>query len=1030
MQDRPDPIALTSQRRGGCASRPCSRPRRLIACAQPLRDVTRRTTELGLWRAKQPQAITAAAGPVSRAHLNNAQNRATALAPWQTEVDMYDEWGPGFVGSYLDLLAAKVAACGAVLYDGDRVSSDERAQSIFAGVWRTWRGPYSDTTGLLNRHSRLLLKHGEAFILRLDDGRYVVAHRDELKWENRIVKFRDPMTEKWVEVPVEGQRVWRSWEPLDRDPREPTCDLKRALPHIREYVNVKLRQDSDTTSPLVRNKILLFGQGTEVYQDEDGSPYNGMPDAFVDYLKLAQKADTRRYHDKRRGVDSVPFPMLGDKLETVDLGRVSDPQSQTLEDSAIYAFARSVRTPLQYIHSGPGVAKFENEAFVLEALITDAVEPTATLMLTDIWRVVMRKVFTDAYTTITGEVPRGQFTIGPDLDRIRSKVDNSAHLMEAYKVGAATRQAVAEAVDADPIPLPEGMSEFDLWAMAFGLKADAAAPAADAGARPAVTEPVGVAAAVTAGPRQLTAAPRQTPIERLLEEASQVDHMLVVALTAAAGMAYAATIDNAARRLARIAPSGSDLKKRLATVDTSTEKLALVTEADIAAYGITPEMLVTDDDYKALATQAEQDLKHALGAFTVALLAAVGGFAPKYRYRAGGQALADSMRDYTRFRVGSGGHQTNAEAELPTGVVRRALSVTGGQDLEATIQAGAAGGPMTRDSIVDSVGSPALTYTWRHGYYRTPKVPDAVHLSFNGYTASSFDEFGSQYPGDHYNCFIGSTVVSGPGPRGATLRYYEGDVIELTTASGQFLTATPNHPILTDHGWVAAGLLDEGSDVVRCVDAERVAGLIPGDYQSPTVIEEVTRAFGESAGVVSRSVPVATKDFHGDGVGSEVATVWADRYLRDSDDSAFSEPASESDFVGAASRVGLPSDSSSGKVLGRVRNATFGGVSVDSSGGSVLGSLSSGEDHGLLGDSSDSDSVSTESAGERGSVDAERLGESLEGLAGCVAFDQIVKVNRRWFAGHVYNLQTVTGWYLAESIVVHNCTCAITLGLA
>lgn len=711
---------------------------------------------MGLWRAKQPSGVTAAAGPMTRASLNSAINRSTAPMPWQDEIEMYDEWGPGFVGSYLDLVADKVTICGAVLYDGDQPVQDQRMQSIWEGVWRTWRGRYSENDGLLRRHTRLRMKQGEAWVLLLDDGTRAIAHRKELNWQGFFVEYRDPVTEKLERIPIEDGRVWRSWQPLDRDPRFATCDLQRALPHIREYINVKRRQDADTTSPLVRNKILLFAQGTEQYakgQERGDEPYDGMPDAFVDYLKIAQKQDVTKYHDKRRGVDTVPFPMIGGKIETVDMGRDSDPQSEKLEDAAIFAFARSVRTPVQYIHSGPGVAKFDNEAFVLEALITDAVQPTANAVLADIWRVAMRQVFYDTYIAIVGKVPPGKLRLGPDLDRIRSKVDNTRNMMQAYKLGAVTRDAVADAVDAEMMALPDNMTEFDLWKLVAGVQAEPAS--AGPGAVPAVPA-AGVAAAVAAAPTQLALTAAPSPIEQLLRDGEKIDHTLVVALTAAAAMAYQSTIDNAARRLSRIAPSGSDLKARLAAANTSAEKLAQVTEADIALYGITPEMLVTDDDYQALAAAAENDLRHALEAFAIALVAATGGSLPQYRFREGARALAAGLRDYTRYRIGAGGHQTDPTAELPTGIVRRALSVAGGQADDASIQAGAAGGPLTRDAIED--GGPALTYTWRHAFYRVPMKADAVHLSFNGYVASSFDEFGVRYPGDHYNCTCAITL--------------------------------------------------------------------------------------------------------------------------------------------------------------------------------------------------------------------------------------------------------------------------------
>ena len=48
----------------------------------------------------------------------------------------------------------------------------------------------------------------------------------------------------------------------------------------------------------------------------------------------------------------------------------------------------------------------------------------------------------------------------------------------------------------------------------------------------------------------------------------------------------------------------------------------------------------------------------------------------------------------------------------------------------------------------------------------------------------------------------------------------------------------------------------------------------------------------------------------------------------------------------------------------------------------------------------------------------------LAAFAGDVIPDRIVKIGRRRWSGHVYNLQTDTGWYLANGIITHNCRCA------
>jgi hypothetical protein len=58
---------------------------------------------------------------------------------------------------------------------------------------------------------------------------------------------------------------------------------------------------------------------------------------------------------------------------------------------------------------------------------------------------------------------------------------------------------------------------------------------------------------------------------------------------------------------------------------------------------------------------------------------------------------------------------------------------------------------------------------------------------------------------------------------------------------------------------------------------------------------------------------------------------------------------------------------------------------------------------------------------QRGAVDADRLGNLAHRLAGLISAVKIVKVERREYSGHVYNLQTEQGWFIAGGIVTHNC---------
>lgn len=136
-------------------------------------------------------------------------------------------------------------------------------------------------------------------------------------------------------------------------------------------------------------------------------------------------------------------------------------------------------------------------------------------------------------------------------------------------------------------------------------------------------------------------------------------------------------------------------------------------------------------------------------------------------------------------------------------------------------------------------------------------------------------------PPSHVNCLIPSTPVSTGSVKATSQRHYNGEVIRIETASGNILTVTPNHPILTPQGWVAANLLNEGSDVISGANLERIASVVaPNDYQCNTAIEEIVTAFNEANRSTSVSMETAPEDFHTDGQGSKIHVINTDRLLR------------------------------------------------------------------------------------------------------------------------------------------------------
>lgn len=277
----------------------------------------------------------------------------------------------------------------------------------------------------------------------------------------------------------------------------------------------------------------------------------------------------------------------------------------------------------------------------------------------------------------------------------------------------------------------------------------------------------------------------------------------------------------------------------------------------------------------------------------------------------------------------------------------------------------------------------------------------------------------------HANCFPADVVVSGPPVRAADARRYEGELVVIHTAGGDELPVTPNHPVLTAEGWVAAGSLHVGDHLVRHLDAQRMGLVCPDNQRVPSRIGEVAGALRQAGSVVTVSVPATPEQFHGDGFGGDVDVVLADRLLGDAGDATLRQPCGHEALV--SGRVGLRSLLTGGaatQVLRRAADTSYGVV-----GGSDLATAL------LLRHRAPLPSLGLASADLGASLDdplADAALADAEGgrqlalrLASSVTLDQVVDLGRRQASCHVYNLQTAEGWYTANGIVVHNCRHAL-----
>lgn len=307
-------------------------------------------------------------------------------------------------------------------------------------------------------------------------------------------------------------------------------------------------------------------------------------------------------------------------------------------------------------------------------------------------------------------------------------------------------------------------------------------------------------------------------------------------------------------------------------------------------------------------------------------------------------------------------------------------------------------------------------------------------------------------------------------------RAYAGDLTSLVTNEGVTVSGTPNHPVLTDAGWKPVKAVKVGDYVFEA----SLSGLgIPNVNikKRQAAIGDIFAA-GKAIGV-SVSTHGNARNFHGDGTDAEVEVVDTEGGLRGrivaASDKALFEPFLEMTSITDESLPRL-----------RALFASFSGAFGPSGGGmSRLGLLESlfwrqaipHEATGFAG-VSDFYALAREHIGEGLTRNAEALAQRFDALAslvgperfravvlfgicggaidltgiepapeaevfgkavathaslfGCdfegrtigdTSYRRVENIVTRAWSGHVFNLETASGWYSANGIAVKNCGC-------
>lgn len=298
--------------------------------------------------------------------------------------------------------------------------------------------------------------------------------------------------------------------------------------------------------------------------------------------------------------------------------------------------------------------------------------------------------------------------------------------------------------------------------------------------------------------------------------------------------------------------------------------------------------------------------------------------------------------------------------------------------------------------------------------------------------------FALMFPGDPsgpaqevIQCVPAETMVEFPSVRAVMRRWFDGEMVLVGFAGGDQLTITPNHPVLRSDGeWTPAGLLTEGDHCVRSSFGGEYAGH-PYENGGPTEIGKLHRAASELQR--ANRVTLSPPDLHGDAPHGEIEVIPVDGNLRFDHEPASDQQVEQFGLsladaarssMGGADRGTLATRVARGEADGL--RAPF-GVRAGRERAPVGGvGARHAKDVSLTGSAGDKPEIA-HTAADHVSAYAESAGHDQDALPPLVSLAKVVKIDRFDFRGHVFNLDTGSGWYSANGITVKNCRCTTLL---
>lgn len=360
--------------------------------------------------------------------------------------------------------------------------------------------------------------------------------------------------------------------------------------------------------------------------------------------------------------------------------------------------------------------------------------------------------------------------------------------------------------------------------------------------------------------------------------------------------------------------------------------------------------------------------------------------------------------------------------------------------------------------------------------FADPPIIEQVELKGGGAVPKPDGQKG--LPGQTYNCLPADARIISPfNNLRFYRRLYEGKLTSIVTSSKSVLKCTPNHPILTDKGWVGAGSLKIGDKIIKVKD-DFVLSCTKYPQNTIPTIGELFDFFGIAFN--SKRVTHSAGDFHGDtSIDQQVDVINIENGLFFDTETVVDEQIIEFIFTEAEKMLGrlnIPCDSSFFKSLPFSRfvpnrhvsildqllsffKSQFGitdstcfnwcsqiyiqacksfgyGISCDSillgeffQAGArqiELGYRFCWELYTLLCSRwFDFKTIAADSSSQIMTFTALELGNFCQTKPLGVEFDTVLDKSESIFSSHIYNLENLNNWYLYHNYIIKNCSCGL-----